>query len=74
VELSVRLVTTKGKDMLIFKRDLDPIKTPSDRGEQLLDVDLPSDEGTLFIEADLKKSGAYDQFLIRKLVMQQSKN
>jgi hypothetical protein len=73
VELTVRLVTTNGTEKLIVRRDLDPIKTLSDRGEQLLDVNLPSDEGTLFIETDPKRGAEYDQFVIRKLnVMKQN--
>jgi hypothetical protein len=71
VELSVRFVTTNGKDMLIFNRDLNPIEMPNDRGEQLLTVDLPSDEGALFIEVSPKMSSGYDQFLIRNLVLQE---
>ncbi|MDO8412886.1 MAG: hypothetical protein Q7S51_03735 [Gallionellaceae bacterium] len=74
VELAVRFVTTMGKDMLIFRRDLNPIETPRDRGEQSLDVNLPSDEGTLFIEVNPKQSAEYDQFLIRKLIMQKPSN
>jgi hypothetical protein len=72
VELSVRLVTTKGEDILIFKRDLSPKEKPSDRGEQLLDLNLPSDEGDLFIKVSPKKSSMNDYFLIRKLSIQAS--
>jgi hypothetical protein len=71
VEISVRLETMTGKDMLLFKRDLNPIETSSDRGEQLLDVELPKEEGTLFIEINPKKSAAYDQFLIRNISVTQ---
>ena len=71
VEISVRLETMTGKDMLLFKRDLNPIETSSDRGEQLLDVELPKEEGTLFFEINPKKSAAYDQFLIRNISVTQ---
>ncbi len=74
VEISVWLETTSGKSIPIFKRDLDPVKKPGDRNEQLLDVDLPGDAGTLFIDVNPKESPAYDQFLIRKLVTQKSSN
>lgn len=74
VELSVRLVTTKGEDVSIFKRDLSPKEKPGDRGEQLLDLNLPSDEGDLFIEVSPKKSSTNDYLLIRKLSMQESSN
>lgn len=74
VVILVWLETTSGKAIPIFKRDLDPVRTPSDRNEQLLDVDLPSDDGTLFIDINPKASPAYDQFLIRKLVIQKASN
>lgn len=67
VEVLVRFVTTSGKDVLIFKRDLNPIETTSDRGEQMLDVDLPGEESTLFIEVNPKQSTAYDHFIIRNI-------
>jgi len=74
VELKVRLETTGGKDILIFKKNLNPVEVPGDRGEQLLDVDLPSDNGTVLIEINPIKSPAWCQFLIRKLVMQNMNN
>jgi len=70
VELSVRLETDTGKDMLIFKRDLSPVETPGDRGEQALDVNLPSDAGTLYLYVNPKKNISYDHFIIRNLGMQ----
>ena len=74
VEVSVRLVTVNGKDIMIFNKDLNPLVTPSDRGEQLLDINLPSSEGTLFIEISSKQSPAYDQFIIRNLSIQNLNN
>ena len=38
-----------------------------DRGEQLLDLDLPEEEGTLLLEIKPKHNPAHDQFMIRKL-------
>jgi len=56
--------------MLIFKRDLSPVETPGDRGEQALDVNLPSDAGTLYLYVNPKKNISYDHFIIRNLGMQ----
>ena len=69
VDIIVRLVTTKGADIPIFRRALTPVEEISDRGEQLLDVDLPDDEGTLIIEINPIKGTDWCQFLIRNLSM-----
>jgi hypothetical protein len=70
VALSVRLVTLQGKNLLVFSKDLNPIEVPYDRGEQFLNVDLPIEEGNVVIEVNPKKSSDYDQFLVRKIVVQ----
>ena len=67
VEVMVTLSTAASPPRLLFKRDLNPRVVLKDRGEQLLDLDLPEEEGTLLLEIKPKHNPAHDQFMIRKL-------
>lgn len=67
VELVVRLETLEGRNKRLYVRDFNPSAVSSDRGEQRLDLDLPNEEGTLWIDVNAKGNSVYDQFLLRDL-------
>ncbi len=67
VELVVWLETLEGDTKRIYVRDFNPIAVPGDRGEQRLDLDLPNEAGTLWIDVNAKGNSVYDQFLLRDL-------
>lgn len=67
VDLVVRLETLEGGNTRLYVRDFNPIAASDDRGEQRLDLDLPNEEGTLWIDVNAKGNSVYDQFLLRDL-------
>jgi len=72
VELAVRLETKEGGTKRLYVRDVNPIETPGDRGEQRLDLELPVEEGTVWIDVNAKSNPVYDQFLLRSLRLERS--